>query len=108
MIRGGKIILVLLCLLLALHCLHGSEYARCGNILPDEIMDLKAYVSSCFEKIEQHLLSEERGEGEFLNLSKITKSRICNLFNLKRGFHFRFLDIFETKTRLFTLQHYNS
>ena len=107
-IQMGRIILVLLCILLALHCIHGYEYARCRSIFPDEIMDMQANVTSCYAKIEEHLPFEERKEEKFLDLSEIPISQIFIAFNLKKALPLKHFNIFKTKMRLFTLQHYNS
>ena len=103
-----RIVLVILCLLTGLHCLHGYEYARCRCIFPDEIMDLQANMTSVFSRIEQGLSLEERDEETFFNLSEMSVSRTWIAFNLRRAFPLNFYNAFETKNRLFTLQHYNS
>lgn len=105
-----RIILVLVCMLIALQYLHAKHYTQCDCIFPDEILDLPCSISPpcadeemdiCFENIEM----------KYFNISYKIHVASISFYNkamAKNYFWLEWLTIQCFKKRLFQLKHFNS
>ena len=105
---NNRMIIILVCILLALLYLHADDYVQCINIYPDEIMDLHCSCLAPFLLNEQSFYSESIEPIKILSLFKRRiSSDILNYF-VEDPFFLTYLNLQDYRKRLFLLQHYNS
>ena len=106
--RHKKIVMILLCIILALHCLHGKEYALCKDIAPCEIMDLQGVFTISDSEIERPACLNEINPHESHSRAVRDMDSVLIISLVKFYFPIDFYDMLDSKKRLFTFHHYNS
>ena len=104
-----KIIMVLVCILIALFYLQGEHFVHCRHIHPDKIMDLQCSFSPCLSKDEQTIYSESKGNIQFVVSSvEMLMSSVYNPFKIKSGLFPEYFHLRDPNKILHILQRYKS
>ena len=106
--RLKKMVMIIICILLALHCLDGKAYAVCQNIYPDEIMDLQGSFSCLSLVCECHFRFEERHGQLSHALFEIDVASISMIYQVRGYFPQDFFNMLDFQKRLFTFHRYRS
>jgi len=105
----NRIIIILVCILIAVLYLHGEDYAHCKCIHPDEIMDLRCSIFQSRSKNEETIIYESRDDMQFItSVDTQLFSSIYSVNTAHASFFIGGSHLKDFKKRLFLLQRYNS
>jgi hypothetical protein len=104
----NRIIILLVCILIAILYLHGEDYAHCKCIYPDEIMDLQCSIFLSRLKHEETICYASRDDIQFIPSVDIQIFSIYSVCIANASFFNKYCHLQDFKKRLFLLQRYNS
>lgn len=106
--RLKKIVMILLCIILTLHCLDGKAYALCKDISPCEIMDLQGVFITIRSEVERPLCLNEINTQESHSGAVRDEASVLIICQARCYFPMDFYDMLDSKKRLFTFHRYKS
>ncbi len=102
----NRIVMVLVCILIALMYLQGEHYVHCRCIHPDVLMDLQCSMSPCLSKDEQTIYFESRVNVQFFSL---VDTQIFSIYDVYTAMPSFFPESLRDPNKiLHILQRYNS
>jgi len=103
-----RIVLMLVCILIAILFLHAEDYAYCESIHPDEIMDFQCSIYLSRSKYEETIRYESKGDIQFITSVDIEIFSIHSVCSAIDSFFIESSHLQDFEKRLFLLQRYNS